>query len=156
MGPIEVRDATQADETAWRRLWAAYLVFYKTTLSDHLTSRTWNRALEPTSLILARIAERDGEIVGFAMAVLHDGTWVDAPICYLEDLFVDPQARGVGIGRALLDDLVRLGRDRGWSRLYWNTAADNPARRLYDRFTSAERTVRYQLVLPTSSDTATN
>lgn len=156
MGMIRVRDAAPDDEAAWRRLWANYLAFYETTLPDAITGRTWRRALEPGSPILARIAEHDGAIVGFAMAVLHEGTWVEAPICYLEDLFVDPQARGAGVGRALIEDLQHLGQDRGWSRLYWNTATDNPARRLYDRFTPAERTVRYQLALPVSADPATD
>ena len=109
---------------------------------------TWRRILDPASPILGRLAERDGVVVGFSISVLHEGTWTLAPVCYLEDLFVDPAARGEGAGRVLLQDLVDLGRARGWSRLYWHTRADNLiARRLYDSFGSADDFVRYRLFL---------
>jgi GNAT superfamily N-acetyltransferase len=82
------------------------------------------------------------------LSVIHPGSWTLQPICYLEDLFVDPQARGRGIGRALIDDLVALARARGWSRLYWHTKASNEtARRLYDRYVAADDFVRYRLFL---------
>jgi ribosomal protein S18 acetylase RimI-like enzyme len=75
--------------------------------------------------------------------------FVDADTtCYLEDLYVDPVVRGHGIGRALIDDLVRLGRDNGWSRIYWHTRQSNEAaRRLYDKFAKADDFVRYRLFL---------
>ncbi|MFP3617112.1 GNAT family N-acetyltransferase, partial [Paraburkholderia sp. SIMBA_050] len=52
-----------------------------------------------------------------------------------------------GVGRRLIEDLVALGRARGWSRLYWHTRRDNPARKLYDTFVQADDFVRYQLAL---------
>lgn len=143
-----IRDATAQDKVAWLRLWSGYLVFYETSLMSDVTEHTWQRALDPASPILARLAESDGAITGFAMAVLHEGTWVRAPICYLEDLFVDPVARGAGVGRALIEDLVQLGQRYGWSRLYWHSRAGNPARILYDRFAIADDAVHYQLALP--------
>jgi len=86
--------------------------------------------------------------VGFSTAVLHEGTWTTAPTCYLEDLFVDPALRGGGVGRALIQNLIDLGRSRGWSRLYWHTQAGNAtARRLYDSFVQADDFVRYRLAL---------
>jgi hypothetical protein len=69
------------------------------------------------------------------------------PICYLEDLFVDPEVRGLGVGQALIADLLKLGTERGWSRIYWHTRSGNTARKLHDRFTAADDFVRYQLVL---------
>jgi GNAT superfamily N-acetyltransferase len=80
--------------------------------------------------------------------VLHPGSWVATPICYLEDLFVDPLARGGGVATALIQDLVDLGKARRWSRLYWHTRAGNEsARRVYDRFVAADDFVRYELDL---------
>jgi len=140
-----VRDATPADEADWRRLWAGYLAFYEEDLPDSVTAATWARILDPASQISARMAESQGAVVGFAIYVLHEGTWSPAPVCYLEDLFVAPQARGRGVGRALIQDLVDTGRRAGWARLYWMTREDNPARRLYDRFAKADGFVRYRL-----------
>lgn len=82
------------------------------------------------------------------MSVLHESSWTSSPVCYLEDLFVDPALRGGGVGRALIQDLIDLGRMRGWSQLYWLTRANNEtARRLYDRFVEADSFVRYRLTL---------
>ena len=84
--------------------------------------------------------------VGFSHSLLHEGTWVLAPICYLEDLYVDPSARGRGVGRALIADLVDMARTQGWSRLYWHTRRGNEAaRRVYDGFVKADDFVRYLL-----------
>lgn len=144
---LRIRDITQGDEAAWRDLWAGYCAFYDTQVSPAVTARTFARMLDPAAPLFGRVAELDGRVVGFAICVLHDGTWVDAPICYLEDLFVAQDCRGQGIGRALIEDLIALGRAAGWSRLYWHTRTDNPARRLYDLFTPADDFVRYLIRL---------
>jgi len=144
---MRVRDAVAADEAAWRRLWAGYLAFYRASVAEAVTARTWQRILDPAAPMFARLAETEDGVQGFAVAVLHEGTWTTAPICYLEDLFVHPAARGRGLGRALVADLAALGRARGWSRLYWHTEAANPARRLYDAFVAADDFVRYRMFL---------
>jgi GNAT superfamily N-acetyltransferase len=90
----------------------------------------------------------DDAVAGFSVSLLHEGTWVIAPVCYLEDLFVAPGFRGRGIGRMLIQDLVDRARNDGWSRLYWHTRADNPARRLYDEFANADDFIRYKRVFP--------
>lgn len=86
------------------------------------------------------------QLLDFSVSALHDGTWTAAPICYLEDLFVDPRCRGQGCGRLLIQDLINRAKSQGWSRLYWHTRSDNPARRLYDEFALADDFVRYRLI----------
>jgi GNAT superfamily N-acetyltransferase len=143
-----VRDLRAQDKPRWLELWGAYTRFYETDVAEEVTEHTWQRLLDPGFPVLGRAAEVHGRIAGFTVAVLHEGSWTSTPICYLEDLFVDPDARGAGIGRALIQDLIDLGRVRGWSRLYWHTKADNAtARRLYDRFAQADGFVRYRLFL---------
>lgn len=98
------------------------------------------------SAIFMRVAELDGTVIGFTLSLTHEGTWVTSPDCYLEDLFVDQQGRGKGAGRALLDDLISLCRQNGWSRLYWHTAEDNvTARKLYDRYVKSDNHIRYRI-----------
>lgn len=143
-----VRDIREADTQDWRRLWAGYNDFYETAVPEEVTEHTLRRLLDPTSAMIGRIAEKDTRIAGFSVSVLHESSWTSSPICYLEDLFVDPTLRGAGVGRALIQDLIDLGRMRGWSQLYWLTRASNePARRLYDKFAQADNFVRYRLAL---------
>jgi GNAT superfamily N-acetyltransferase len=143
---IVLRDPVAADEGDWRRLWSGYNTFYKTVVPDTVTAATWQRILDPKSAIFGRLAILDAAVIGFSVSVLHDGTWTAAPICYLEDLFVDQRYRGQGYGRLLIHDLVGRAKSQGWSRLYWHTRSDNPARRLYDEFVLADDFVRYRLV----------
>ena len=141
-----IRDPSKTDEAAWRRLWSGYNAFYEASVPEQVTDHTWQRILDTGSPILARLADDDGDVIGFSICVLHEGTWATSTVCYLEDLFVDPDCRGRGAGRLLIRDVVHRARAQGWSRLYWHTRADNPARRLYDEFAKADDFVRYRLL----------
>ena len=110
---ILIRDPQPADEAAWRELWAGYNAFYETVLSEAVTARTWQRMLDRASPIFGRIAVANDDVAGFSISVLHEGTWVIAPICYLEDLFVAPKFRGQGLGRMLVADLVQHRANEG-------------------------------------------
>ena len=139
-----IRSALPSDEATWRELWQGYCAFYDVRLAEEITSRTWTRILDPDSGVMCVLAEVEGEVRGFANCVVHENTWEAQPVCYLEDLFVDPSARGLGLGAALLDWLRNAMRAEGWARLYWMTQKDNvAARRLYDRFAQADGFVRY-------------
>jgi GNAT superfamily N-acetyltransferase len=77
---------------------------------------------------------------------VHENTWETQPVCYMEDLYVAPSARGHGIGAALIEWLRNAMRAEGWARVYWMTKEDNvQARKLYDRFSKADGFVRYQV-----------
>ncbi len=74
------------------------------------------------------VAELDGAVVGFALWYRTFSTWQGKPGLWLEDLYIRPEARGTGLGRALLVELARLAVRRGWTRfewwvLDWNTPA---------------------------------
>jgi ribosomal protein S18 acetylase RimI-like enzyme len=67
-------------------------------------------------------------------------------VCYLEDIFVAPEARGRGAGRALIEKLVALGKEEGWRRIYWHTHEGNDrARRLYDSIVERTDYIRYDI-----------
>jgi len=145
---MQIRDCKARDYDGWRRLWDAYLAFYGTVLDEAVTAQTWVRLMDADSPVKARVALMDGRIVGFAIHHHHPSTWVLGNDGYLEDLFVDASARRAGIGRALIDDLLALGRARDWGRVYWHTHEGNAqARALYDSYTPSDGHIRYRLKL---------
>ena len=141
-----IRDATPADREAFLTLWQGYLDYYDVDLSAEVTKATWARLLDPSSPVKARLADVNGQVQGFAIHLHHPSTWVLTEDCYLEDLFVAPEARGQGLGRALIDDLITLARAKGWGRVYWHTRIDNAkARALYDQYVGWDDHIRYRL-----------
>jgi GNAT superfamily N-acetyltransferase len=145
---LEIADATAADQAAWLGLWQKYLAFYNVTLLPEVTGHTWARMLDPDSCLSGRFAFVDGIMVGFAIHHHHASTWVVGDDCYLEDLFLDDTARGLGIGRTLIDDLIDIARKKGCKRLYWHTDKGNAtARRLYDHYAKEDGHVRYRMPL---------
>lgn len=144
---ITIRDADTGDEAAWRELWAGYCTFYKTEMPPEVTDETWRRILDPGNETFgAIVAEQDGRVVGFANYVLQWYTWSTAQQCYLNDLFVDPDVRGGGVGERLIGFLQRRGAERGWTRVHWLTHETNArARRLYDRFSPPSGFIQYMV-----------
>jgi GNAT superfamily N-acetyltransferase len=145
---VELRFASPTDEQAFLTLWQQYLAFYGVDLDPGVTAATWARLIDPASPVKARLASLHGQVMGFAIHLHHPSTWVATEDCYLEDLFVTDAARGHGLGRALIDDLIALARARGWSRLYWHTDEGNTrARALYDQYVASDGHIRYRMQL---------
>jgi len=140
-----IRKIESRDEAGWRRLWDGYCTFYEASVRAEVTALTWQRILDPGSSIHAIVAtDAQDQPIAFANYVVHENTWEPLPVCYLEDLFVDPAVRGQGAGRQLIGWLVAAMPSEGWSRLYWMTGEDNQrARALYDKFTPRDTFVRY-------------
>jgi len=142
---ITIRPIETRDEPRWRDLWDAYTRFYEREPSDALTASTWRRIFDPTVPVHAIVAEdSEAGVVGIANYLIHESTSALSPVCYLQDLFVDPAARGGGIGGLLIDWLIDEMATQGWSRLYWQTKEDNyRARGLYDKYTRQSGFLRY-------------
>lgn len=143
--PVTIRPVAHTDERRWRELWKGYCAFYETDLPEPITRYTWTRLMDPASPVQGIVAQREGgHVIGMANYVTHESTWTLGPVCYLEDLFVDPDERAAGVGRQLIDWLLAETRRNGWARLYWNTKADNHrARGLYDKYARESGFVRY-------------
>lgn len=145
---IRIRPIEATDEAAWRDLWAGYLTFYEAALPESTTDATWSRIIGDDDAFGGLVAEHEatGAILGIANFILHPSTWSESSFCLLNDLFVSPQARGLGAGRALIQHLIALGKSKGWARVYWVTKEDNAvARTLYDSFAPADGFIRYNI-----------
>ncbi|WP_309124208.1 GNAT family N-acetyltransferase [Arthrobacter sp.] len=70
--------------------------------------------------IFAHVAEDDGGVQGFALWFLNYSTWEGVHGIYLEDLYVRPEARGSGYGKALLRTLAGIASERGYARVEWS------------------------------------
>jgi GNAT superfamily N-acetyltransferase len=136
---VVVRMPAAADEAAWRALWAGYNKFYRAAVPADVTAALWAKLLDASGDVSGMLAERNGDVVGFAHILFHASTWSHSQSCYLEDLFVAKSARGSGAGEALIDAVANAARAHGAGRLYWHTQEFNSAARsLYDSV--AERT----------------
>lgn len=139
------RPLEPTDRDAWLRLWAGYLRFYRAEVAPEVTEGTWERLLDPGSDMACLVAESGGQVVGICNYLFHANTWSLAPVCYLQDLFVDPAARGSGAAKALILACEGVARDRGCFRLYWLTQEYNgPARSLYDTITPRSSFIVYR------------
>jgi GNAT superfamily N-acetyltransferase len=147
---VAIRRIEARDEARWRELWDGYCRFYERDLSEAVTRHTWARIMDADSPVHAIVAEREGEgMIGMANYIIHENTWTLTPVCYLEDLFVDPARRAHGVGRQLIDWLLAETKEQGWSRLYWNTKENNyRARGLYDKYTPHSGFLRYVINNP--------
>lgn len=142
---VSIRKIEARDEARWRTLWAGYLRFYKEDLPEAITQHTWKRLMSVESQVFGIVAEdSDAGVIGIANYLIHESTWAATPLCYLEDLFVDPARRAKGVGEQLIDWLVAETKSRGWSGLYWHTRETNyRARGLYDKYSPHSGFVRY-------------
>ncbi|EDP63022.1 GCN5-related N-acetyltransferase [alpha proteobacterium BAL199] len=133
-----IRDVRTADFEQWQTLWAGYNAFYKrvgpTAVSDEVTRTTWARFFDAYEPVHALVAESDGRLLGLVHYIYHRNTTMLGPACYLQDLFTAPDARGHGVGRALIEAVYDRAAAAGSPRVYWNTQENNAtARKLYDQ-----------------------
>jgi GNAT superfamily N-acetyltransferase len=133
-GRVNVRPLTQADRAAWTQLWRGYLDFYETQLGDAQYALTWARIHDPAEPQFGYVADVGGVSEGLVHIIFHRSGWTDAASCYLQDLYVNPAARGTQVGKALIDHAGRVAHAAGSGGVYWLTHATNTyAMRLYDR-----------------------
>jgi GNAT superfamily N-acetyltransferase len=142
---LTIRPLRQTDEAEWRRLWAGYLAFYETTLPETVYATTFARLLDPARPQQnALVADLDGRPVGLVHYIFHAHNWRQEDVCYLQDLYVDPDTRGTGAGRALIEAVYAAADANGTPAVYWLTQDFNTtARQLYDRIAKVSPFIRY-------------
>jgi GNAT superfamily N-acetyltransferase len=125
----EIRPATAGDVPAMVGLVRELATYERAEEEVQLTPELLEAALFGASpAVFAHVAETGGEVAGFALWFVSYSTWLGRHGIYLEDLYVRPERRGQGLGKALLAALARVCVERGygrleWSVLDWNTPA---------------------------------
>lgn len=141
-----IRPLTAEDEADWRRLWAGYLTYYETTLPEAVYVSSFARLLGDNDRDYnGLVAELDGKLVGLTHYLFHRHGWKIEDTCYLQDLYADPDVRGRGIGRALIEAVYAAADAAGAPNVYWMTQDFNkPARILYDTVAKLTPFIKYQ------------
>jgi ribosomal protein S18 acetylase RimI-like enzyme len=147
---IHIRPARAADEADFIEMSEALLAETDERHEPGAVASAWQRSLDPANPLKCRIAaDESGRPIGFMLYVTHGFSWTKQPVCYFLDLYVQPSARKLGIGRALIAHLTETGRREGWARIYWMAREENTgARRLYEQIGRRSSLIRYEMDLP--------
>lgn len=135
---LHIRPIARTDYEQWLPLWDGYNAFYgrsgETALDPAITAMTWSRFFDAYEPVHALVAESEGRLIGLTHYLFHRSTTMIQPNCYLQDLFTNAQARGKGVGRALIEGVYEAARSVGAPRVYWMTHETNEtAMALYDK-----------------------
>ncbi|MFI6304850.1 GNAT family N-acetyltransferase [Amycolatopsis thailandensis] len=132
MADDRIRRIREEDVDAVVRLVYDLAEFERAPDECHLTPEQLRTALfGEAPALFGHVAEVDGEIVGYALWFLNFSTWRGVHGVYLEDLYVRPEQRGSGLGKALLATLAAVCVERGYARLEWSVLNWNPAQGFY-------------------------
>lgn len=142
---LKIRPLQDSDHAEWRRLWTRYLEFYEASVSEEVYETYWARLLgEDPYDFTCLLAEQDGQLVGLTHYAFQRHGWKVENVVYLQDLYVDPDMRGTGAGRALIEAVYKAADDAGCPSVYWMTQDFNEtARKLYDRIGALTPFIKY-------------
>ena len=142
---IDIRPVCPGDREQWQALWAGYLRFYRQHLPPEVTDATFARLVDARSPLHGLVADRGGTLAGFVHYLFHPTSWSLRDNCYLEDLYVDPAARGSGVGRALIRAVYAAADRAQAASVYWLTQEFNAdGRALYDTLARRTSFIRYE------------
>jgi GNAT superfamily N-acetyltransferase len=149
---VLVRPVEAADYDRWLPLWDGYNAFYgrsgETALDPAITAMTWARFFDAYEPVHCLVAESGSRLLGLTHYLYHRSTTSTAPSCYLQDLFTTAEARGQGVGRALIEAVYAAARRAGSPRVYWQTHETNEgAMALYDKVAEKSGFLVYRKLL---------
>lgn len=143
-----IRPPVAADRPEWERLYAGYAAFYKVAQTPEMRATVWGWLHDPAHQTRGFVAEDQGRLIGLAHFRPFARPLSASTGGFLDDLFVDPAARGLGAADALIAAIAEEGRKQGWTVIRWITAEDNyRARALYDRLAEKTKWATYDLRL---------
>lgn len=149
---FEIRPVCREDFAGWLQLWDGYNAFYgragSTALPLSVSELTWSRFFDAYEPMHALVAQGAGKLLGLVHFLYHRSTIQVAPSCYLQDLFTLQSARGMGVGRALINAVYAAAKIAGAPRVYWQTHETNTtAMQLYDQLAERSGFIVYRHML---------
>lgn len=143
---MKIRSVETRDKIGWQKLFEGYCRFYEVAVENKKSETVWSWLLGPSHMLQGLVATENGAIIGLA----HFHRWIDTleggNTCYLADLFVDPGQRGKHIGKALLEKVMKISSDQGWSGVCLLTHKSNKVgQNLYNQFGHATDYLFYSL-----------
>lgn len=132
---VSVRPISESDYETVLPFIAEYQRFYDAEPDEERNRAFFRRFIAPSQDGLLLGAWYEGRLVGFACLYWTFSSTRAAEVALMNDLFVDPDARGLGVGKALIESAADAARTRGSGHLEWLTHIDNrKAQRLYEQF----------------------
>jgi len=125
------------DKPEWRSLFEGYAKFYKSPLTDEIADQVWDWLVDPGHVFEGLIVrDEQNKALGIAHVRACPRSLSGCDIGFVDDMFVDPDARGSGAADALVARLQELAEERGWPSIRWVTQHFNErGRAFYDRYT---------------------
>ena len=143
---VRIAKLSPADRAEWELLFRGYIDFYQRSESQQMYDRAWTE-FQADERMHALGASLDGRLVGITHFLIHAST-SSRDVCYLQDLYTAPDARGLGVARALIGAVVEWARGQDCDRVYWSTHETNTtARRLYDQVADNRGFILYRVGL---------
>jgi len=146
---VSIRPVEDRDKKSWNSLYEGYSIFYKVTQTQDMRDQVWLWLHDSMHETCGFVAEDEhGEVIGLAHYRQFARPLAAATGGFLDDLFVDPAARGSGAADALIQALKDEGVRKGWTVIRWITAEDNyRARGVYDKLAAQTKWVTYDIKL---------
>jgi len=140
-----IRPLAPGDYEIWLDLWKRYQAFYETSIPEEVSRESFRRMLDPVEPTVGALAFQGDRAVGMVNWIFHRSNWTIGDNCYLQDLYVDEQRRGGGVGRQLIEYVYAQARKAGCPIVYWLTHETNKtARLLYDRIATHQGFIKYR------------
>jgi GNAT superfamily N-acetyltransferase len=148
MVAVTIKPVSRDERLAWEPLWQAYLRFYESAQAPDATDVLWQRLHDPKEPTHVLGAYRGSKLIGITHYIFHRSCWTTGDYCYLQDLFVAPDVRGGGAGRALIEAVYEAAKKAGANRVHWLTREENAqARMLYDKIADRSGFIQYRKLL---------
>jgi len=148
---VRIRPISWTEKLEWTKLFSGYADFYQVELAPNGLEQAWFWIHDSGEHFWCDVATTEnGDFVGFVQYQLMHRSLSGEKVCYLSDLYVDPEVRGSSYGRALIDHVFSVAHRERWSNVRWLTQEGNErARKIYDHYALRSEFILYSVPVKT-------